>query len=177
MNFLQRLRYSMVVPDQAEEKPLPEHSAEELEAESATLSERERAIGLLAGPVAAVIGLLISSASINYAKSHHQGYATYQELTYVMLGMSVLILVTAMLRKRLFLGMATALYGLAVFNLHYWGFGVPFILVGAWYLVRAYRLQQGLRRATGGGPSARPRGNAPGSGSRPRRNKRYTPPT
>ena len=48
-----------------------------------------------------------------------------------------------------------ALYGLAVFNLHYWGFGVPFILVGAWLLVRAYRLQRDLREATGDAP-ARP---------------------
>ena len=33
-----------------------------------------------------------------------------------------------LLRKRLFLGIATALYGLAIFNLHYWGFGIPFIM-------------------------------------------------
>jgi len=34
------------------------------------------------------------------------------------------MLVSAMLRKRVFLGIVTALYGLAIFNLHYWGFGV-----------------------------------------------------
>jgi hypothetical protein len=64
-----------------------------------------------------------------------------------------------------------ALYGLAVFNLRYWGFGVPFVMVGAWYLVRAYRLQQELKRTAGDTPSART------NGARPRSNKRYTPPT
>jgi hypothetical protein len=63
------------------------------------------------------------------------------------------------------------LYGLAVFNLHYWGFGVPFLLVGAWYLVRAYRFQQELKKTEVGTPRAR------ANGARPRSNKRYTPPT
>ena len=52
--------------------------------------------------------------------------------------------------------MLTALYGLAVFNLHWWGFGVPFVLVGAWYLVRAYRAQRALKEATGVGREAAP---------------------
>ena len=58
-----------------------------------------------------------------------------------------------------------ALYGLSIFNLHYWGFGVPFLLFGSWYLVRAYRLQQKLKLAQGdgatGGPPAAPRPGAP----------------
>ena len=54
--------------------------------------------------------------------------------------------------------MVMALYGLAVFNLHYWGFGVPFILAGAWLLVRAYRLQRDLQR----GQRATDRRPAPG---------------
>jgi hypothetical protein len=40
-----------------------------------------------------------------------------------------------------------ALYGLSIFNLHFWGFGIPFILAGAWLLVRAYRFQQKLKEA------------------------------
>ena len=52
------------------------------------------------------------------------------------------------------MGIALCLYGLAVFNLHYWGFGVPFLMAGAWYLVRAYRLQQELKRAEAAGPGA-----------------------
>jgi hypothetical protein len=77
-----------------------------------------------------------------------------------------------------------ALYGLSLFNLPpYWGFGIPYILAGAWLLVRAYRLQRDLREATGQTPS-RPgsqgrqgRGRRPTDTSRPRPNKRYTPPT
>ena len=59
-----------------------------------------------------------------------------------------------------------------------WGFGVPFLLAGAWYLVRAYRLQQALKRAEAGRGAARVRRAA--TEPRPRRgpaaNKRYTPP-
>ena len=84
----------------------------------------------------------------------------YDELTYVILGMSVLILVSSLLRKRLFQGITLALFGLAIFNLRFWGFGVPFLLAGAWYLVRAYRLQQALKRAEGEAP-ARPSATAP----------------
>ncbi len=80
----------------------------------------------------------------------------------------------------MFLGIALALYGLAVFNLHYWGFGVPFLLAGAWYLVRAYRLSQELKRVGGSRRVAVERSEPPGqpwrAGPRPRPNKRYTPP-
>ena len=65
----------------------------------------------------------------------------------MLLGHGGAILVASLLRKRLFQGITMALYGLAVFNLRFWGFGVPFLLAGAWYLVRAYRLQQALKRA------------------------------
>ena len=104
----------------------------------------------------------------------------YHDLGGVILALSVLMLVTAMWRKRLYLGIVTALYGLAIFNLHYWGFGVPFILFSAWLLVRAYRLQRDLREATEGNPS-RTGAQRPGRGATPRRsseaNSRYTPPT
>ncbi|HWD24865.1 MAG TPA: hypothetical protein VG368_05335, partial [Acidimicrobiales bacterium] len=98
------------------------------------------------------------------------------ELAGVLVVMSILMLVTAMMRKRIFLGVTTALFGLAVFNLHYWGFGVPFLMVGSWYLVRAYRLQRGLREAGGGGTYSSG-SKAVGRGySQPGANKRYTPP-
>ena len=64
------------------------------------------------------------------------------------------MLAFAWFRKRLYLGMVIALYGLAVFNLHYWGFGIPFVMAGAWLLVRAYRLQRDLRVATGDLPQS-----------------------
>ena len=95
----------------------------------------------------------------DYAKNHHQSTTVYDELTYVILAMSVLILVSSLLRKRLFQGITLALYGLAVFNLRFWGFGIPFLLAGAWYLVRAYRLQQALKRAEADAPGPpRPNG-------------------
>ncbi len=68
----------------------------------------------------------------------------------MLLALAFVMLIMAMRRKRLFLGMAMALYGLTVFNLHYWGFGIPFILFASWYLVRSYRLSRDLRLATEG---------------------------
>ncbi len=121
--------------------------------------DKERLIGLVAAPVAALVGLVVTTALVDddppallkngLANVHHVSLSLYYDLGAVMLGLSVLMLVTAILRKRLFLGMAMALYGLAVFNLHFWGFGVPFIPAAAWYLVRSYRLQRDFRMATG----------------------------
>jgi hypothetical protein len=125
----------------------------------------------VAAPVAAVVGLAISSASMGYARTHHQSLTTYAELTYVLLGLSALILVASLLRKRLFQGITLALFGVAVFQLHYSydGFAAPFVLAGAWYLIRAYRFQRELKVAEGTtGATDR---------SAPRPNKRYTPPS
>jgi hypothetical protein len=177
----QRLKYTIVQPDDetdSKKTTTDGRSAEELEDAIRRSDDKERTIGLVAAPLAAIIGIIISSASIDYARSHHLSVSVYDELTYVILGMSVLILVSSLLRKRLFQGITMALYGLAVFNLHYWGFGIPFLLGGAWYLVRAYRLQQALKRAEATAPApARRTGVRPTNGSRPRPNKRYTPPT
>jgi len=96
------------------------------------------------------------------------------------LGMAVLILVMAWLRKRLFLGILLAMFGLGIFNLRFWGFGIPFLFAGAWLLVRAYRLQKKLRLAGGGSASTYgpPNSRLPSTGGvLPRPNKRYTPPT
>ena len=128
-----------------------DRSADELREAIRRSDDKERAIGLVAAPIAAIVGITISSASINYARTHHQSVQVYDELTYVLLGLAVLILVSSLLRKRLFQGITLALFGLAVFQLHYTyvGFAAPFILAGAWYLVRSYRLQQSLKRAEG----------------------------
>lgn len=156
-------------------------SVEDLDYDARYANDKERLIGLMAAPLAAAIGILVISALISndppaFLKNGqpnklHVNVSTYHELIYVLLGLSILILATAWFRKRLFLGMAMALYGLAIFNLHYWGFGVPFIMVAAWLLVRTYRLQKELREATasGGGRT----GPLPQLG--PRSNKRYTP--
>ena len=90
----------------------------------------------------------------------HQSTAEFVDLTYVLLGLAILVLVTSMLRKRLFQGITLALFGLAIFNLRFWGFGIPFLLAGAWYLVRAYRLQQALKRAEVENPAPRPKGSS-----------------
>jgi Ca2+/Na+ antiporter len=181
MTFWERLKYSMVRPDDdPKEKEVEEiRPVEEIEADIARSNDKERAIGLVAAPVAALIGLIISSASINYAKTHNQSVSVYDKLTYVLLALAALVLITSLLRKRLFQGITLALYGLAIFQLHYtyFGFAAPFLLAGAWYLVRAYRLQQELKRAEAAGPDApRPKGST-AAAPRPRRNKRYTPPS
>jgi len=168
-------------------------SVEELEDAVRSADDKERLVGLLLAPVAAAIGLLVINDLIThdpsqYLKSgrinpRYVSVSLYHELELVLLALAVLMLVTAMLRKRLFLGIVMALYGLAIFNLHYWGFGVPYILAGAWFLVRAYRLGRDLKEATGDAPTGprspgrQGRGSGPGTSGGPRPNKRYTPPT
>ena len=175
----QRLKYTIVKPDAADEKAVADdRSVEELEEAIGSSNDKERAIGLVAAPLAAIIGILVGSATIQNAKNTHQSTAEFVDLTYVLLGLAVLVLVSSMLRKRLFQGITLVLFGLAIFNLRFWGFGVPFLLAGSWYLVGAYRLQQALKRAEADLPAPpRSGGTRPAKGPRPRPNKRYTPPT
>ncbi len=180
MTKWERLKYAMVKPDddagERPTSPYDDFSVEELQTEIRYSTDKERTIGLVAAPVAAVVGILISSASIDYARSHHQSVTVYDELTYVLLGLAVLVLVASLMRKRLFQGITLALFGVAVFQLKYTyiGFAAPFVLAGSWYLVRSYRLQQALKKAEAEeGGASRPR---PTNGSRPRANRRYTPP-
>ena len=153
----------------AAEGPKP---LDELELEAKYTNDRERIVGLFAAPIAAAIGLLITGADINNDPAApsklHVNVSLYDELRLVLVVLAVVMLIMAMRRKRLYLGMVMALYGLTVFNLHYWGFGVPFILFASWYLVRAYRLQRELKEATA---------TAGGGAGGPRPSKRYTPPT
>jgi hypothetical protein len=165
-------------------------SVEQLEADVKSANDKERLIGLLAAPLAAAIAILVISALIvndptallknGRPDTLHVSVSLYHDLAGVLIGLSILMLAMAMLRKRLYLAIVMALYGLAIFNLHYWGFGVPFIMGGAWLMVRAYRLQRDLREATGdnpsrSGPAARG-GSATTRMTRPRPNGRYTPP-
>ena len=73
MTFWERLKYSMVRPDDdPKEKEVPEiRPVDEIQADIARSNDKERAIGLVAAPVAAFIGLIISNASVNYAKTHN----------------------------------------------------------------------------------------------------------
>ena len=160
MTLWERIKYSMVKPDDepgATKETPPDRDLAAIKEEIGRSSDKERAIGLVAAPIAAVVGIAISTASLNYAKSHNESLTVYKELTYVLLGLAVLILVASWLRKRMFQGITLALFGVAVFQLHYTylGFAAPFVLAGAWYLVRAYRLQQELKRVESDGAVAR----------------------
>ena len=187
------MRKTFMKPEDPDAKPATKssespQSVEELEAAGKTADDKERAIGLVAAPLAAAIGFLIVHALVANDPAQHLkngalnrlyvNPSTYDELFVVLLVLSLLMLTMALLRKRLFLGMATALYGLAIFNLHYWGFGIPFVLAGAWYLVRAYRLQRDLKLAKGEGPNRYgPKANGGGTSYTTKPNKRYTPPS
>jgi hypothetical protein len=147
-------------------------------------TDKERAIGLIAAPFGAVIALAIVGALNNANPTSH--YKTgkidhnydpklYIELLLVLVAVSVVMLAAAWWRKRLYLGLATALYGLTTFNLHYWGFGVPYLGVGGWYLTRAYRARQAVRNAGEDGTSGGP--GSPGGRGSPPPSKRFTPPS
>jgi len=167
-------------PDSPTATPDKAQTVEELEHAVRYADDTERLIGLIAAPLAAAIGLVVVANQISNDPRHK---STYHALELMFLAMAALLVGAAWYRKRTFMGVVLALYGLAVFNLHYWEFGVPFVLAGSWYLVRSYRLQRDLKEATAG---ASP-GRAPGSkgsrskgsrskGSGPSANKRYTPP-
>jgi hypothetical protein len=146
--------------------------AEDIEAELRSADDNERILGILAAPFAAVIGFIVGNSQIE-----HASVAVRHELELVMLGLSLVILVMAVLRKRLFLGIVLALYGLTCFDLHLWGFAIPYVLGAAWLLVRTYRLQRELKDALAGAPSRGHAGKGNASGARPRASRRYTPPT
>jgi hypothetical protein len=165
------------------DRPKPEEPTTEAEIEATIkrASDKERLIGLILAPVAAAIGFLVTSALVHndpaalYANGqlnpHHTNPTLYTELGLLSMALAIGMLASAWFRKRLLLGATMAMYGLSLFNLHYWGFGVPFIMFGSWYLVRAYRLSQKLKLVksdgTGGAVASR----------RPQQSKRYTPPT
>ena len=151
-------------------------TAEELEALSAHADDKERLIGLIAAPLAGMIAVIVTSSLIandpKVGTKAHVDPSLYLAVGGVALALAAAMVGFAWFRKRLYLGITMALYGLSIFNLHFWGFGVPFVLGGAWYLVRGYRIQQKLKTVQAGG------GGGGGGGSRgtPGASKRYTPP-
>jgi hypothetical protein len=173
--LVDRLRTAVLKPEDpgasVRSQSAYELSGEELEVEEKRANDKERVIGLLVGPLAALITfLVVHQLVVNdppAGSRHHVAVSTYSHLFLVLIILSVGITAMAWWRKRLFIGIASSLFGLAIFNLHYWGFGVPFIMVGAWYLVRAYRLHRNLKESTAAGPSV---------GSGPVASRRYTPP-
>jgi hypothetical protein len=175
VSLVDRLKNALLKPvdPNAVPKQAPDHpeTVEELQAAVKYANDKERLIGLTAAPLAAAIAIAIFRAD-STNNELHESASTFHELLAVLLVLSVVMLIVAMLRKRLYLGMVTALYGLSVFNLHWWGFGVPFVLIGAWLLIRAYRLQRSLKAATGGTGDRRG-----GSALPPGPSRRYTPPS
>lgn len=168
-------------PKRQNAAPLP---VDELEATIKRADDKERAIGLVAGPVGAAIGFLVVHTLIaNDPPQYLTGGvldklyvnpSSYDEALVAFLGLALLIVVFSLLRKRMLIGLATALYGVSILQFHYWGFAIPFALCGAWYLVRAYRLHRDLKLITGDLPAgARARANR--SVQTPGANKRYTP--
>jgi hypothetical protein len=149
-------------------------SVEGLEAAIARADDKERLIGLIAAPVAGGIGLLVAQSLAAHGTTKAAS-STAQVLALSLLVLAAAMLASAWFRKRLYLGIAMCLYGLSIFNLHFWGFGVPYLLFGSWFLVRAYRLQQKLKLARGDDGTTRP-GGAAGAAPRARPSKRYTPP-
>jgi hypothetical protein len=182
MTRWERLKYALVRPDDEpahSTAPAGDRSAEEVRAVIRRADDKERAVGLIAAPVSAAISFIVITALIDrnsvIGAKHYTPASTYHELLLVLLAFAVLMLVSALTRKRLFLAISLALYGLALFQLGWLGFAVPFVLAGAWYLVRSYRLQQELRRAEPA--DVRPtRAKGATNGVRPRSSKRYTPP-
>jgi hypothetical protein len=173
-----RLSSAVLKPADADAAPdVGPTTVAELEEAVKHADDKERLVGLIAAPLAGMIGLVVTGTKIasdpkallanGQANALHVNPSLYLELGGVTLALAVAMLVTAWFRKRLYLGMVMALYGLSIFNLGFWGFGVPFILAGAWFLVRAYRLQTKLKLAKEAGPTT----------GRPQANKRYTPPT
>ena len=180
--LVHRLRDAALKPENPEaaarSRGAYELSGEELEIEERRANDKERAIGLLAGPLATIITFLVvhhlvvndpsARLSDGAVNKLHVSLSTYSHLFIVLIILSFGISAMALWRKRLFMGIVTSLYGLAIFNLHYWGFGVPFVMVGAWYLVRTYRLHRNVKESTAGGLSVT---------SGPASSKRYTPPS
>jgi hypothetical protein len=187
----ERLRDAVLKPPKPGEAAVSDEpeTVEELQLAVKFASDKERLIGLLAAPFAAAIGFVIGSVLISHdpaallangsVNKLHVSVSLYDEAMWALVLLGVVMLICAYFRKRLYLAIVMALYGLTVFNLHYWGFGVPYILAGAWLLMRSYRLQKSLRVATGDtsryGPN-RSDQRTP-STARPRANRRYTPPT
>jgi len=184
--LIERLKDAMLKPAVAaelgpEEKDEGPTTIPEIEAAIDRADDKERLIGLLLAPVAAAVTFIVTASLINndaktrladgtiqYAHNPH----SYLEVGGISMILALLMLTMAWWRKRLFLGITMALFGLSFFNLHFWGFGIPYIIAGSWYLVRAYRLQEKLKlaqRQGGGGGGTGRRSQVP--------NKRYTPPT
>jgi hypothetical protein len=184
MTRWERLKYAMVKPDDSVARPAAadERSAEDIQYAIRYADDRERAVGLIAGPISALISFIVIGSMINRnsqpttTAKNFVPASTYHWVLLVFLALAVVILVSAWWRKRMAMAISLALYGVGLFQLGWLGFAVPFVLAGAWYLVRAFRLQQAFKKAEveeGVKTHSTTRTSKP----RARANRRYTPPT
>src|SRR5665213_3484568 len=137
----ERLKDAMLKPavkaemgseDSVDEGPT---TVEEIEGAIARADDKERLVGLLMAPFAAAIAFVITSALVNHdpkatlangaVNPAHVNPHTYVEVGGSAILLAVLMMAMAWWRKRLFLGIVMALYGLTLFNLHWRGFGIP----------------------------------------------------
>lgn len=138
--------------------------------------DRERLAGVVAAPVAALIDFVVVGVLAARDRSAQLGVAVtrYEELEVVLLVVAVGILASAVGRRRVPLGAALGLQGLALFDLRFWGFAIPFVAAGAWLVARAYR-------SPAPAPAPEPEGpGTPGPSGADRSgpvsaNKRFTP--
>ena len=98
----------------------------------------------------------------------------YTELGLVTLALALVMLGGAWFRKRLVIGIAWPSTGCRSSTSTTGASDVPFIMIGAWYLVRAYRLSQKLKMAKAGdapvlGPEPEPRRRPTSATRRPAR--------
>lgn len=175
----ERLSRAVLKPADPEPAPAAPRSADELHTASRRADDKERNLGFFAAPVAAVIAIVVMGSLVagdpaarlrsGAVNPLHVSVALYNEVLIVLLALSAAALAGALLRRRMLIAVPLALFGLAVFNLKYWGFGFPFVLAGGWLMVRAYRIQRDLKESVGG--TTRPAAAAARVAS-----KRYTPP-
>jgi hypothetical protein len=187
MTRWERLKYAMVKPDDSPDaRPATdERSADELRYAIRYADDRERAVGLIAGPISALLSFIVIGSMINRnsqpttAPKNFVPASTYHWVLLVFLALAAVILASAWWRKRMAMAIALALYGVGLFQLGWLGFAVPFVLAGAWYLVRAFRLQQAFKKAEAeeGATTRHTARTSNGSKPRARANRRYTPPT
>jgi hypothetical protein len=150
-----RLKYALLKPEIEDSEPAEPMSVDDLEDAVRYANDKERLVGLLAAPIAGFLALVVTSQRIFYTlhladgrvNPHPGSISIYYELGATLGTLALAMLALGWFRKRLYLGITMALYGLAIFNLGFWGFGLPFLLFGSWLLVRAYRLQRGLKEA------------------------------
>jgi hypothetical protein len=166
----QRLRGLLTEPSAAPVRDAPNRDG----VANADASEvnKERVIGLIAAPWAAGISILICASLLSHdpaaPSSLHVSGSYYFGALAALLCLAVIMLATAWFRRRLLLGISMALWGLTVFNLHYWGFAVPYLLCAGWVLVRGYRAQS---------EHARPIDASQAMSAAPSASRRYTPPS